>query len=249
MISQWPDGRAVGHRVACSRRQSGSVEVATASRSAVTCSIRSLCRRDLRPAQLDQFRRPGDPLGQVVDVDVGTLEFAQDAVEFGEGGGVAGLCGRRRDRLRVRHVDGPSIGVVSRTVLVIEPSTREVVRCRPGATSSIERTTLPSAPRVIDHPRASCTAGSSEADACGERRRGDRMERCSQRERERSVTWTCRGLEPHVCRSARRAGPHRTRRSTRIDNRSSDRSTAAWVRRAMRWANSDSSLVDVPQRR
>ena len=55
-----------------------------------------LRRRDLRPAELDQFRRPGDPLGEMVDVDVGTLEFAQDAVEFGEGGRVAGLGGRRR---------------------------------------------------------------------------------------------------------------------------------------------------------
>ena len=87
---QWPDDRRLTG--GGWRRQSGSVEAATVEVGGDLLDAQ-LGRRDLGPAQLDQFRRPGDPLGEVVDVDVGTLEFTQDAVEFGEGGGVAGLCG------------------------------------------------------------------------------------------------------------------------------------------------------------
>ena len=49
--------------------------------------------RDLRPAELDQFGRPRDTLGEMVDVDVGALELAEDGIEFAERGGVAGLSG------------------------------------------------------------------------------------------------------------------------------------------------------------
>jgi hypothetical protein len=80
----------------------------------------------------------------VVDVDVGSLEFAQDRVEFGECVGVAG------GRL-VGH--GSALRLM--TVLVTVPSASAVVIVSSTLRSSTERTIVPSARRVIDHPRAS----------------------------------------------------------------------------------------------
>ena len=57
----------------------------------------------------------------------------------------------------------PGVDAVRVAVLVIVPSMIEVIRMSPSDTSVAERITVPFACRVIDQPRASCTAGSSAA--------------------------------------------------------------------------------------
>ena len=95
----------------------------------MTCSMRSWAAEIFSRHKRDERGRSGDAIGEVVDVDVGTLQFTQDRVEFGECVGVSG-GGRRpwwsvllvgADRGACRSV------VVCVTVLVITPSATAVV--------------------------------------------------------------------------------------------------------------------------
>ena len=134
-------------------------------------------------------------------------------------------------------------GDLAWTVLRIEPSMTRVVRSSPTARSSIERTIVPSPRRVIDQPRATWTAGSREAIRAathveptgGPPERSSASARPGGRRRWRGAP----------APAAWPPGRHRPRRSTRIASRSSARSTAACVWRAMRWAVVGQSFVDV----
>ncbi len=102
---------------------------------------------------------------------------------------------------------------------------------------------VPSPRRVIDQPRADLDGRVEGGDPGGDDveptggppERRPRALAAGGRRRWRGV------FQP----AAWRAGPTRPRRSTRIASRSSARSTAACVWRAMRWAVVDRSLVDV----
>ena len=58
----------------------------------MTSSMRA-CGADALPAHGDQRRRPGDAVGELVDVDIAGLQLGEDPFQLGEGAGVAGLAG------------------------------------------------------------------------------------------------------------------------------------------------------------
>lgn len=106
-------------------------------------------------AQLDEIGGSTNLLSQTVDVDIVSLEFGEDGLEFGDGIGVTERIG---GVLLCCHGVSQSIAVA---VLVTEPSENVVTRVSPRTTSALLRMTVPLEVRVIDQPRASVRMGST----------------------------------------------------------------------------------------
>jgi len=120
-------------------------------------------------------------------------------------------------------------------VLAMDPSATTVMSSSPVTTSSTERMRRPSARRVIDQPRESWTAGSTAASRSRER---SRRSACRSRTRSERSTTRCCFSAMRDSASERTDGTRDRRSEARAASRSSERSTAAWVRRATRWARS-----------
>ena len=69
--------------------------------------MRSAGGADALPAHGDQRGRPGDAVGELVDVDVARFQLGEDPLQLGEGAGVAELAGRRRRSSRSVIVNAP----------------------------------------------------------------------------------------------------------------------------------------------
>ena len=131
------------------------------SRSAITSSMRMPGRADALAAEGDQLGRPGDPVGELVDVDVAGLQLAR--------GSARARRARWRSRARWRRlVSDPSVMVIGLRVgcgtapcCVRRPSANCVLMTSPADDCRGERRTVPSAPRVIVQPRPSIVTGSS----------------------------------------------------------------------------------------
>src|SRR5262249_5589624 len=106
-------------------------------------------RRDPTAAQPDEDGGALHPFDKMVDVDRLPFELGQDALELGQCLGVTQFAVGRRAH-----------GGTSATWLCTTPSATVVASSSPGPTDPTDRTTVPSARRVMLHPRASTTAGS-----------------------------------------------------------------------------------------
>ena len=156
----------------------------------MTCSMRSCAVEIFVAAELDQLGRPGDPLGEMVDVDVGALELAQDARRVrraprrSRAGSVDGVGRCVSAMWSVARWRGDVVGATwCWTVLRIEPSMTRVVSSSPTARSSIERTMVPSA-AAGDRPAAGRPAPPGRGRRPGRRRRrADREARSTRRPR------------------------------------------------------------------